>query len=278
MVSNILRFAGLALGSLIYTIGLDVFLVPNNVIDGGVVGISLMGAHVTGLSFSFFIILLNIPFFIVGYKHIGKYFTMSSLFSVVCLSIWSKAIHFHPLTYDPFLSTVFGGMIIGLGVGLIIRWGGSLDGTEILAIIADQKTPFSVGEIIMFFNFFILGCSGFVFSWDSAMYSLVAYFIAYKMIDIVTNGLDESKGLLIVTAKHDEVSYCITHELHRAVTLLNGEGAYKREKTKILYAVVSRLEIMKLRNAVSEVDPDAFISIFDIREAHGGLFKNRKAH
>ncbi|MCI1821165.1 MAG: YitT family protein [Megasphaera sp.] len=278
MIKRLPRLVGLVFGSLIYTIGLDVFLVPNQVIDGGVVGLSLMAAHVTGISFSIFIVLLNIPFFVIGYKHIGAYFTGFSLFSVLWLAIWNQVIHFHPLTYDPFLSTVFGGIIIGLGVGLIIRWGGSLDGTEILAIIADRKSPFSVGEIIMFFNFFILGCSGFVFSWDSAMYSLVAYFIAYKMIDIVTNGLDESKGLLIVTGKHDEVAHCITHELGRAVTLLNGEGAYKREKTKILYAVVSRLEIMKLRNAVSDVDPDAFISIFDIREAHGGLFKHRKTH
>ena len=175
-----------------------------NVVDG-------VSLHVTGISFSVFIVLLNIPFFVIGYKHIGAYFTGFSLFSVLWLAVWNQVIHFHPLTYDPFLSTVFGGIIIGLGVGLIIRWGGSLDGTEILAIIADRKSPFSVGEIIMFFNFFILGCSGFVFSWDSAMYSLVAYFIAYKMIDIVTNGLDESKGLLIVTGKHDEVAHCITH-------------------------------------------------------------------
>ena len=269
---------GLAFGALIYTLGLDVFLVPNHVIDGGVVGLALMAAQLTGVSFSVFIVLLNIPFFILGYKKIGTVFTMLSLFSVICLSGWSKFIHYAPVTSDPFLSTIYGGIIIGLGVGLIIRWGGSLDGTEILAIIADKKTPFSVGEIIMFFNLFILGSSGFVFSWDSAMYSLVAYFIAYKMIDIVTNGLDEMKGLLIVTAHHDEVSRCITHDMGRAVTLLNGEGAYKREKTMVLYCVVSRLEVTKVKEAVRRVDPNSFISIFDINEAHGGLFKRRSHH
>lgn len=278
MVKRLLRLGGLALGALIYTIGLQIFLVPNHVIDGGVVGIALMAASVTGLSFSVIVVLLNIPFFIWGYQKIGKVFTASSIFSVLCLAVWSNFIHTKPLTYDPFLSTVFGGIIIGIGVGLIIRWGGSLDGTEIIAIIADKKTPFSVGEIIMFFNLFILGCSGFVFSWDSAMYSLVAYFIAYKMIDVVNNGLDESKGLLIVTGKHEEVAHCIIHELGRAVTLLNGEGAYSKEKTKILYAVVSRLEIVKLRDAVNQVDPDAFISIFDISEAHGGLSRKRSYH
>lgn len=277
MLTYGVRVLGLAFGALIYTIGLDVFLVPNQVIDGGVVGLALMAAQLTGVSFSVFIVLLNIPFFVLGYKKIGALFTILSLFSVVCLSVWSKFIHYAPVTSDPFLSTIYGGIIIGLGVGLIIRWGGSLDGTEILAIIADKKTPFSVGEIIMFFNLFILGSSGFVFSWDSAMYSLVAYFIAYKMIDIVTNGLDEMKGLLIVTSYHDDVSRCLT-DMGRAVTLLNGEGAYKREKTMVLYCVVSRLEITKVKEAIRRVDPNSFVSIFDINEAHGGLFKRRSAH
>lgn len=271
--SPIGRYLGLAVGALIYTFGLDVFLVPNHVIDGGVVGLALMAAAISHWSFSIFIVLLNIPFFILGYKKIGAIFTLQSLFSVLALSVWSNFIHYEPVTKDPFLSTIYGGIIIGLGVGLIIRWGGSLDGTEILAIIADKKTPFSVGEIIMFFNLFILGMSGFVFSWDSAMYSLVAYFIAYKMIDVVTNGLDEMKGILIVTNDHEAVSRRITHDLGRAVTLLNGEGAYKREKTMVLYCVVSRLEITKVKDAIRQVDPQAFVSIFDITEAHGGLFR-----
>ena len=272
----LLRAVGLAFGSLIYTLGLDVFLTPNSVIDGGVVGISLMAAHITGISFSVFIVLLNLPFLVMGYKKIGIHFTVASLYSILWLSIWSKLIHLEPVTKDPFLSTIFGGIIIGIGVGLIIRWGGSLDGTEMLAIIWDRKLPFSVGEIIMFFNLFILGVSGFVFNWNSAMYSLIAYFIAYKVIDIVSNGLDEMKGILIVTSKDEEVSRCITQDLHRGVTMLHGEGAYARQHTWVLYCGVSRLEIMQLRDAVTAIDPNAFISIFDIQEAHGGLFKKRK--
>ena len=278
MTGYAFRAVGLALGAFIYTVGLDIFLVPNHVIDGGVVGLALMAAELTGVSFSVFIVALNIPFFIIGYKKIGVVFTIQSLFSVLCLSGWSTFIHYERVTSDPFLSTIYGGIIIGLGVGLIIRWGGSLDGTEVLAIIADRRTPFSVGETIMFFNLFILGSSGFVFSWDSAMYSLVAYFIAYKMIDVVTNGLDEMKGMLIVTGKHDEVADCLTRDMGRAVTLINGEGAYKREKTMILYCVVSRLEITKIRDAITGVDPNAFVSVFDISEAHGGLFKRHKMH
>ena len=180
------------------------------------------------------------------------------------------------MTDDPFLSTIFGGMIMGLGVGLIIRWGGSLDGTEIMAIIAEKISPFSVGEIVMFFNLFILGSAIFVFGVDSALYSLVAYFIAYKMIDVVVNGLDEMKGLFIVSAKHDEVARVITQDMGRAVTLLHGEGAYTRKKTLILYCVVSRLEITKLQDTVKRIDPRAFITTFDIRETQGGLLKGKK--
>ena len=270
------RAFGLAFGALIYTLGLDVFLTPNSVIDGGIVGISLMAAAVSGVSFSVFIVALNLPFLIMGYRKIGVHFTVASLYSILWLAVWSRFIHLEPVTKDPFLSTIFGGIIIGIGVGLIIRWGGSLDGTEMLAIIWDRKLPFSVGEIIMFFNLFILGVSGFVFSWNSAMYSLIAYFIAYKVIDIVSNGLDEMKGVLIVTSKDEEVSRCITRDMHRGVTSLHGEGAYARQRTWVLYCVISRLEIVQLRDAIIEIDPNAFVSIFDIQEAHGGLFKKRK--
>ena len=261
----ITKAVALAFGALVYTLGLDVFLTPNHVIDGGVVGISLMAAALTNLSFSTFIVVLNLPFLYLGYKKIGARFTLASLYSILWLAV----------TKDPFLSTVFGGIIIGVGVGLIIRFGGALDGTEMLAIIGDRRLPFSVGEIIMFFNFFILGVSGFVFSWNSAMYSLIAYFIAYKAIDVVSNGLDEMKGVLIVTKKDEEVSRVITRELHRGVTLLHGEGAYARHKMWVLYCVVSRLEVMQLRATVTEVDPNAFVSIFDIQEAHGGLFSKK---
>ena len=278
MIEYVMRAIGLAFGALVYNCGLHVFLVPNNVIDGGVVGIALMAAHVTGISFSVFIVALNIPFFVIGYRKIGLRFTFFSLYSVLCLSLWSSFLHLAPMTDDPFLSTIFGGMIMGLGVGLIIRWGGSLDGTEIMAIIAEKISPFSVGEIVMFFNLFILGSAIFVFGVDSALYSLVAYFIAYKMIDVVVNGLDEMKVLFIVSAKHDEVARVITRDMGRAVTLLHGEGAYTRKKTLILYCVVSRLEITKLQDTVKRIDPRAFITTFDIRETQGGLLKGKKNH
>lgn len=263
-------------GALIYTVGLDLFLVPNSIIDGGVVGISLMAAQLTGLSFSIFVILLNLPFLYIGYKVNGKDFTFSTLFAIVWMAIFSSLAHnFEPITNNPFLGAIFGGIILGIGVGIIIRNGGCLDGSEIVAIIFDKRTTFSVGEIIMGMNLIILGAAGFVYSWDSAMYSLVAYFVAYKMIDITITGLDESKGVMIITdAENSElIADALNAKLNRGVTILYGEGGYLKQPKHALYSVVTRLEITRLKDTVYEVDPSAFITIQDVHDVFGGRFK-----
>ena len=275
----VLRYLMIILGSLIYTVGLDVFLVPNNIIDGGVVGISLMASSLTGISFSFFVVLVNLPFLYLGYKLIGKRFTIATLFGVVCISIISLFMHnVAPLTIDPFLASIFGGIILGIGVGLIIRNGGSLDGTEIVAIIMDKKSTFSVGEIVMAFNLFILGAAGFVYSWNSAMYSLIAYFIAYKMIDITITGLEESKGVMIITDEPDAIREVLMYRLGRGVTVLFGEGGYSKQPKKVLYSVVTRLEITKLKDIVYEKDENAFITITDVHDVFGGQFGKKTIH
>lgn len=274
-----LRYFMIILGSIIYTVGLDVFLVPNNIIDGGVVGISLMASSITGLSFSFFVVVVNLPFLYLGYKLIGKRFTIATLFGVVCISVISLFMHnIAPLTIDPFLASIFGGIILGIGVGLIIRNGGSLDGTEIVAIIMDKKSTFSVGEIVMAFNLFILGAAGFVYSWNSAMYSLIAYFIAYKMIDITITGLEESKGVMIITDEPDAIREVLMYRLGRGVTVLFGEGGYSKQPKKVLYSVVTRLEITKLKDIVYEKDENAFITITDVHDVFGGQFGKKTIH
>ena len=274
-----LRYFMIVLGSIIYTVGVDVFLVPNNIIDGGVVGISLMASSITGLSFSFFVVVVNLPFLYLGYKLIGKRFTIATLFGVVCISVISLFMHnIAPLTIDPFLASIFGGIILGIGVGLIIRNGGSLDGTEIVAIIMDKKSTFSVGEIVMAFNLFILGAAGFVYSWNSAMYSLIAYFIAYKMIDITITGLEESKGVMIITDEPDAIREVLMYRLGRGVTVLFGEGGYSKQPKKVLYSVVTRLEITKLKDIVYEKDENAFITITDVHDVFGGQFGKKTIH
>lgn len=276
-VMSILRkILGLTIGAIIYSAGLNLFLIPNHIIDGGVTGISLLVQALTGVPFSVLIVVLNLPFFYLGYKRLGAGLAVSATYAIVILSLCSSYFEqLKPATTDPFLATIFGGIIIGIGVGIVIKSGGSTDGTEIVAIWMDNRTSFSVGEIIMFFNFFILGAAGFVFSWNSAMYSLIAYFICSRMIDAVSTGLDSSKGIFIVTTEYDQVSDAIVHDMHRAVTRLHGQGGFLKDDKDVLYCVVTRLEVTKLKQVVHGIDPSAFLSVFDVQEVQGGLVKGK---
>lgn len=276
VVSIIRKILGLTIGAIIYSAGLNLFLIPNHIIDGGITGISLLVQALTGVPFSLLIVVLNLPFFYLGYRRLGVGLAVSSTYAIVVLSLFSSIFEeMKPATTDPFLSTIFGGIIIGIGVGIVIKSGGSTDGTEIVAIWMDSKSSFSVGEIIMFFNFFILGTAGFVFSWNSAMYSLIAYFICSRMIDAVSTGLDSSKGIFIVTTEYDKVSDAIVHDMHRAVTRLHGQGGFLKDDKDVLYCVVTRLEVTKLKQVVHGIDPTAFLSVFDVQEVQGGLVKGK---
>ena len=273
------KYLVLIIGSLIYSAGLEIFLVPNNIIDGGVVGISIMASSLTGIPFGVYMLVLNLPFLYLGYKQIGKTFAISTIISIIALSIFSEFLEPVPqITQDYFLAAIFGGIIAGAGVGLVIRQGGSLDGTEITAIILDRKTSFSVGEVVMFFNLFILGAAGFVFGWDKAMYSLVAYFIISKMIDVVLKGLDESYAVMIVSDEYEEIADALMHRLGRGVTYLHGQGAYTGDDKQVLYCVVTRLEVVKLKEIALEKDETAFVTINPVHDIVGGRFKKKSIH
>lgn len=273
------KYLLLTLGAIVYAAGLETFFVPNNLIDGGVVGISMMISYLTDTPLSVFVVLLNIPFLYLGYKQIGKTFTISTLYSIVVLAFAIQYFHTTPnITYDIFLATIFGGIVVGLGVGMIIRYGGSVDGTEIVAIISDRKTELSVGETVMIINLFILSSAGLVFGWERAMYSLIAYFIAYKVMDLVISGLEESKGVMIVSDRSDDLAETLLARLGRGVTILHGEGAYTNDPKRILYTVVTRLEVAKLKAVVKEKDPNAFLSIYNINDVVGGRVKKKSIH
>lgn len=273
------RILLITIGAILMAVGLEIFLVPNNVIDGGITGISIMLSYITDWKIGIFLFILNIPFFFIGYKQIGKTFALSTLYGIIVLSIATTLLHPVPaFTQDITLATVFGGVVLGIGVGIVIRYGGSLDGTEILAILFNNKLPFSVGEIIMFFNLFILASAGFVFSWDRAMYSLIAYFVAYKTIDITITGLDESKSVWIISDNAKEIGDAILSRLGRGVTYINGEGAYSGDDKKVIFCVINRLEEAKLKEIVTENDHSAFLAVADIAEVRGGRFKKRDIH
>ncbi|MGM0750599.1 MAG: YitT family protein [Bacillota bacterium] len=269
----------ITIGAMIMAVGLEIFLVPNQVIDGGIVGVSIMLSHITGVKLGLFIFILNIPFFFIGYKQIGKTFAFSTLYGIIILSISTTFLHpVAAFTQDILLASLFGGIVLGIGVGMVIRYGGSLDGTEILAILSSKKLPFSVGEIIMFVNLFILASAGFVFSWDRAMYSLLAYYVAFKMIDITIKGLDESKSVWIISENYKEIGDALLHRLGRGVTYLKGEGAFSGDDKKVIFCVITRLEEAKLKDIVAEHDPSAFLAIADIAEVRGGRFKKKDIH
>jgi uncharacterized membrane-anchored protein YitT (DUF2179 family) len=266
-------------GALLEAIALEVFLVPNHIIDGGIVGISIILSQLMGVKLGILLFLLNLPFFFLGYKQMGKTFAIITACGITLLSLFTLL--FTPVqrvTDDPLLAAVFGGIILGIGVGIVIRNGGTSDGTEILAVLFNKGTPFSVGEIVMFFNVFILGSAGFVFGLDRAMYSLIAYFIAFKMIDITIEGLESSRSVWIVSEEHKNIGDALNSRLGRGVTYLNGEGGYTGDDKMMIFCVITRMEEAKLKSIVEEFDPSAFLAIGDIHDVKGGRFKKRDIH
>jgi uncharacterized membrane-anchored protein YitT (DUF2179 family) len=277
---NVLKRAiFVSIGAILMAIGLEVFLIPNTIMDGGIVGISIILYKLTGIELGIFIFILNIPFFFLGYKQIGKTFAISTIFGISVLSVFTKVLHDVPaFTQDMLLATVFGGIVLGSGVGLVIRYGGALDGSEILAILMTKRLPFSVGEFIMLFNIFIFTWGGFVLGWDRAMYSVLAYLIAFKTIDIVIAGLDESKSAWIISEKYEEIGDAVLARLGRGVTYLKGEGGYSGDEKKVIFCVITRLEEAKLKLIIDEIDNSAFLAVADINEVRGGRFKKKNIH
>jgi len=273
------RAIAILIGGTIAAVGLEIFLVPNSVIDGGITGVSIMLAHLTGIPLGVFIFILNLPFIFIGRKQIGKTFALSTLFGIAVLSFFTAL--FTPVpafTQDILLATIFGGIVIGIGVGLVIKFGGAMDGTEILAILINKKFPFSVGEIIMFINVFILAIAGFVFNWNRAMYSIIAYIIATKTIDVVVMGLDQSKSVYIISDNYKEIGDAILARLGRGVTYLKGEGAFTEDEKQVIFCIINRLEEAKLKTIVEELDDSAFLAFGDIAEVRGGNFKKKDIH
>jgi uncharacterized membrane-anchored protein YitT (DUF2179 family) len=267
----------LFLGSVLYAFGLRTFIVPNHLIDGGVTGLSIILNSLTNLPISVFVVVLNIPFFILGFKQINRTYTVSTIVSIVLMSAFIEIFRNVPaITKDPVLASIFGGIMLGIGVGIIIRYGGSLDGTETVGIILDKKTGFSVGEIVFIINLFIMGFAGFIFGWDKAMYSLMTYFIAFKVIDVTIEGFNDAKNVMIVSEKANELSIVLMLELGKGLTLISARGGYSGAEKNIIYTVITRFEIARLKSIVNKVDPYAFITITDVTEVMGGNVKKKK--
>ncbi len=264
----------LTLGAFIAGFALECFLVPNNIIDGGIIGISMIISFITKYNLGLLVFILNIPFLFLAFTKMGQRFVFQTLFAVGMLSLALNLFKSYHITDDLLLATVFGGIVLGTGVGLVLKNEGSLDGTEILSLVLSKKFGFSVGEIIMGFNVFIYMGAGLVFGWDKAMYSILTYFIAYRMIDVVLEGLNSSKSVRIISDKAYEIGQELIN-VDISVTYLNGIGGYSKAEKTIIYCVISRLEMAKLKEVVREFDPRSFISVVDVHETYGSRLGKR---
>ena len=274
--NNILSYIIIILGAGLAAFSLDTLLLPNTILDGGINGISIIISKLTSISLSVLVLILNIPILLLGYKKIGKEFLIKSIYAMVIFAILLKIFEIcNPITNEMLLATVFGGALLGLGVGIVMKFGGCLDGTETISIILSKKTNLSVGQIILLFNLVIYSIAGYVFGIDRALYSILTYFISYKLIDIIIIGFDQTKEALIITDRGDDLAKEIFKKLGRTTTTIKGEGLITGKKN-IIYCVLTRMEIYDLKKIVRDMDETAFITISDVSEIIGKHIKSNK--
>lgn len=273
ILNHAFNYIGMAFGAAFAAMAIRIFLLPNELIDGGVIGISLILARVFGDSYlSYFLLGLNIPFIYLAYKYIRRSFVIHMFVAIVLLAMFLSLLEGLPaFNADPLEAIVIGGAMLGAGAGLIIRNGGCTDGTEILAILVNRKKGFTVGQVIFVINIFIFGAYGWIFNdWHIALRSLMTYIVAFKMMDIVIAGLEELKSVLIMCSKPDKLSKIITHELGLGLTFIKGKGGYSGEDRDILFIIVERLDLAELKEIVLREDPSAFIAIENLHEVAYG--------
>ena len=262
-----------AVGAIIAAFAIEEFLAPNTILDGGVVGISMMVNALSGFSLSILTILINIPFVIIGGRRLGWMFIIKTAFSMAVFAIFLAVFeHLKAFTDETLLAVCFGGVILGAGVGLVIRGGGCLDGTESVAILLNKKVNTPVGTVVLIFNVIIYIVAGFLFGWDRAMYSLLTYFITSRVLNFVEGGLEQAKAAMIITEDAKQVAEQIYKRLGRTVTIMEGEGLVSGKKT-VLYCVITRLEVNTLKNIVNSLDSSSFVAVSDVSEIIGTHIK-----
>ena len=269
----IIDFFGISVGSVIAAFAIEEFLVPCKIMDGGVVGIGIIINNLTLIPLGILTVVLNIPFLFIGARKMGKMFIVKAAYAMLLFSIFLGV--FEPIdsaTEEPLLAVSFGGVILGIGVGLVIRFGACLDGTETVAILLNKKFKLPVGQTVLIFNVIIFASAGFLFGADRSMYSLLTYFITSKVLDIVETGLEQTKAAMIITDDALEISQKIYERLGRTVTIMEGEGLVSGKKV-ILYCVLTRFEIHELKEIIKNIDSSAFIAISDVSEIIGNHVK-----
>lgn len=286
ITENIKGIFFIILGIFSASFGLKGFLLPNQFIDGGVTGISLLIAHSSGLPFSILIFLINLPFIVLAYIQISKVFAIKTFIAIACLSVVLALISFPVITHDKLLIAIFGGLFLGAGVGLSVRGGSVLDGTEIMALYLGRKIEASIGDLILIFNVIIFLSAAFLLGVEPALYSILTYLAASKTIDFIVEGLEEYTGVTIISDKYPKIKRALMTRLGRGITIYKGkksiigknaelEGISDQE---ILFTIVTKLEIAKIKKLVDDIDENAFMYYFPISNARGGVLKKRPLH
>lgn len=278
-LERVKRIVMVLLGAGITAVGLQYFLLPNHLIDGGVTGLSIIVARLTGLPLGLFLIILNIPFVVLGFKKFGKEFAALSVTGILALAALTSVHVSRGITDVPMLAAVFGGIVVGVGVGLVVRYGGIIDGSDTIAVLIDRVTVFSVGEAIMTINSIIITLAGFIFGWEEAMYSLIAYFIVHKAIDVVVEGLNEDRCMWVVSMKVREIGNTVNEMIKEPVTYFKESApGDKNEPHGIMLAVISRFDEQKLKTAIRAIDKHAYVVITSAHEvvdrvSEGSLYR-----
>jgi len=260
--------------------GLEAFLLPNGFIDGGVTGISLIVSELTGFPLSILLVLINAPFLIMAFSSIGKQFAVRSFIAIILLALAVFFVEMPTVTDDKLLIAFFGGFFLGLGIGLAIRGGAVIDGTEVLAVFISKKTALTIGDIILVFNIIIFAVAAYVFSIETALYAILTYLVASKTVDFVVSGIEEYVGVTIISDMHEEIRIAIIENLGRGCTVYSGKKGFAKRgatlaETDILYTLLTRLELAKLHTEIDKIDKKAFIVMHSIKDAKGGMIKKR---
>ncbi|MCR5286541.1 MAG: YitT family protein [Saccharofermentans sp.] len=268
----------ITVGAVIAAFALEEFLVPFTVLDGGIVGVSMIISQLSGLPLGILTIVLNIPFVLLGFRRLGMRFLVKAIYAMVIFSVFLSVFKdMKAVTDKEILVVAFGGVLLGIGVGLILRYGGCLDGTEIVAMFLSKNTEFSVGQIVLFFNIIIYGVAGFLFGPDRALYSLLTYFVTSKVIDIVENGMEQGKSVMIITDHGKDIADAIYTQLGRTCTQMEGKGMVSNGKKTVLYCVITRVEVPAIKKIINDADVSAFMTISDVSEIVGNHIKRKKA-
>jgi uncharacterized membrane-anchored protein YitT (DUF2179 family) len=278
-VREAIKVGLIILGILSAGLGLKGFLLSSHFIDGGVTGVSMLLSNVLGWRLSILILVINLPFIALGYRQIGKEFAIKSALAIVGLALCLTFVKYPDVTPDKLLTAVFGGFFIGSGIGLAIRGGAVLDGTEIAALLISKSSNLlKVGDVILILNVFIFSAAAFFLGIEAALYSILTYFAASKMIDFLIHGIEEYTSIIIISERSDEIRQAIILELNRGVTIYKGRGGLSDAEQDILYCVVTRLEIGRIKSVAVEIDRAAFIIVQPLADVEGGIVKKSALH